>query len=287
MHTCIYRHLSFEDLVFDLTLILMFFFLRFFSTDQGIIINSMNPAAANVILSFSIFFAPWYLADIYSRYKSTGRENKIYNIASYPVLICGIITTVMICYIAPYLMIDYKKDGTYYPFVIFSFIGGTLAAILGWAYGSRADKNESGPTVSGIHAFFIPMLILVASSGLFLAIMNYMSHNEIFPIIFLICTIITVCLVLKYLKKIFSFTVIKTYLFPFMLVFSLEIFFEILSDISSDDINVLYLVLGGIIPTRILLLFAPHIRIINFVIGMTTLVIAVYLNYGTKFQQGF
>lgn len=287
MGTCIYRHLSFEDLVFDLTLILMFFFLRFLSPDQGIIINSMNPAAANVILSVSIFFAPWYLADIYSRYKSTGRENKIYNIASYPVLICGIITTVMICYIAPYLLIDYRKDGTYYPFVLFSFIGGTLAAILGWTYGSKADENRSKITVSGIHTFFIPMLIIVASSGLFLAILNYMSHNESFPILFLLCSIVAVCLILKYLKQIFSFTIIKTYLFPFMLVFSLEIFFEILSDISSDDINVLYLVIGGIIPTRILLLFAPRIRIINFVVGMTTLVIAVYLSYGTKFQQGF
>lgn len=273
------HYFNIEDLVFDLTLLLIFCFLGFITPEGGILMDVFNPWVLTGIFIFMIFLAPWYLAGIYARY----RERRVLitggNWLARLAFFTGFVSSLIICFGIPVIILYGDHDIAFEFFAMFIAVAGIIAVIMGWVFGTRYREDAEHPETasSGLFSYFtVVMAIIGPFGGFFLVIAGLMNDSRAALVsgFALAAVYILISRKKSIFDRIFSSDLMRFYIFPFMLCLMMTFAHEILYNLivfrnggRTGSGLILSLVISGLLPVRVLLLFCPPVKAGNFIIG--------------------
>mgnify|MGYP007056063398 CR=1 FL=1 len=280
------QYCNIDELVFDITL-LIFFLINYYFFQEEKLISIVNPFVVVFIFLFAEFLVPFYLASIYSQFYIKAKNNSVYNIFSKIALVSSIATSVLVCYVVPFVFLDYNNNETAYSiYIFFNFMTGTFSIILGWTFGLRADKNISLQSIDLKSYFILIMSVIIFMGGLFLVGYSIYIQSG-FPLLAFFLLFSYLLIIKDKIKKFLTYDKFMNYIFPFLLCFVLNFVFEILNDIIGFKKSFYAVVVSGVLPTRLIISFTPPFRLINFMIGIFLISLIIFKNIEYWIQKIF
>jgi len=277
-------NINFQDLIFDLLLYLLFFIFNSIVQKGKGLAESMSIWLILLVLISIILLIPWYLGVLCKTYSkkvfSKWGLRFIYSI--------GLTLSFILTIYPPYMISLTKKHEDFFIIYIFIFIiFGLPAIVLGWTSGLSYKDNIDNPKKSsrGLSDFFNIIFLILGPFAGFIGIFMYAFEGISITAIILIIIFISFIINTNSQSEIanyFKSKNIRYYIFPFILCLSLVFIHEIILDInfSLNETNwknsLIVLFVSGLLPTRMLMLFSPPIKKINFIMGVISIILIIY-----------
>lgn len=279
------RWINLPELIFDFVVFIFFTGAYHFLIPSGKnIIESLTSVRITSLVLLIDIFVSWHLGKLtmdFIRESKRGTYNIIMNKISMAV---SIATSLTLAGLIP-ILLRLKEHITLMQ-MSFLLVTGIIAVITGLSFSMADTEDGEDDAVSGPGYI---VFILVAAAGVILGIVYAIwgfTNNETFTGIAGLVSIIAVPVaaggLLPFLNRFFNLGVMKSIIVPLLSAILLASWFQVFSALVLESravtpaLALLALTASGILPLRIIMVFAPPVRTINLIIGLAGLGTAFY-----------
>ncbi len=267
---------------FDLTIVLLYpLIIKLFNLSLSNLTSKASILLTGILLIIINIFLPFYLNDVYQNYKNNFAEKNYGKLIYYIFGFFKTITSLIVSLVIP----------MYFIIAINEIAIGTVVLIIGVIsiVISSFAKTEPNYNSSGLSNLSLFIMIIASAITIFLGIgygVHFFTKGKIIQGILLLFVIFIGPLLSYYLamgfNKAMKFYIFRNILMPviisFLLIFYHTIFFNVFINIEyMTKTNILIsLIISGVIPVRLYILFCPPIKLINLIMGLAGFISYIY-----------
>lgn len=279
------------ELIMDIILILYaVFFSKFLHANSNVYLES-SPSVIFVCLSLLAMFLPWYMGVIYARYRYT--YGAIVAFIPLVIMLFSIFILASILFAfneqaIAYLQITSKAKPIYLVCVVLLLFYIARSFYIGFKTEKDMMKGNSFDSENEEYMRFFFLSFSLSGAFVFCLIYFarevpeeiYSEYNSIFVILVAFVSAIALAFIgtklLKRLQNYFPVFIISLFLCWTSLLECSFIELMKLTDSTDKFLLIVLLVFTGVIPFRVVLLFAPPLKAINLAIGIIAMICYFY-----------